>query len=946
MSQFTVAIVGGGFTGTTLAAQLLRRSDGVSVVLIERGARLGRGVAYGTRCADHLLNVRAKNMSAYPDDPENFIRWAQLSHDPGMKPDDYLPRAVYGQYVASLLRKEVEGHPGRLEHVQDEAGAVSPVPVGNGVEIRLRSGRTILADKIVIALGNFPPGDPRLPGRTPHSLRYVSNPWKAGALGDVSGENSVLLVGSGLTSVDVAITLRGRGFRGTIHILSRRGLLPQVHKATAPWPPFWTEQSPRTVRGLLRLIRTQVEAAEKAGSGWRAVIDSLRPFTQEIWQSLSLKERRRFLRHLRPYWDVHRHRVAPAIGAQLASQIQNGQIEVHAGRIKLYAEDIDGVDVTYRDRESGELERLRVDRVINCTGPESDCRKVDDPLLKNLMRQKLARPDSLFLGLAVSPDGALIDAHGVASDLLYAIGPVRKGSLWETVAVPELRVQVSELSRLLLRSRDDKQYAPEKNPELPRLEPVAVLPQQRAGGGMYFEQFYLGCLAHASYLMASGGEAVVVDPQRDVDTYIKAAEQHGLTIRHIFETHLHADFVSGHHELAARTGARIYIGPNGRATVPHVEVHDGFELRVGNMRIKVLETPGHTVESICLVVIDEERSPNPWAVLTGDTLFLGDVGRPDLPRTHAPEALASMLFDSLHNKLLKLADDVIVYPAHGAGSLCGRKMRAERSSTIGTERLTNYALQIKSKEEFIRQLTTNLPPRPEYFPLDAQINRAGAPALSELPGLKAISAGELQSLLIGGVIALDVRTNDEFASGHVPGSINIPLSGQFASWAGIVLGLSSRPVLIAASSEQISEARTRLARVGIDDARGYLKDGIEGWVRDGFEMAELPQITAQQLNERFGANKVNLLDVRRKPEWEAGHVEAAGWYPLEDFKMFLPAMDRNAPIAVLCKGGYRSMIACSLLRREGFRNVTNVIGGFDAWEKARLPFVIEVPIAV
>jgi uncharacterized NAD(P)/FAD-binding protein YdhS len=452
--QFTVAIVGGGFTGTTLAAQLLRNSGGsVSVFLIERGARLGRGVAYSTECRAHLLNVRARNMSAYPDDPEHLLHWARLNHDPGVSPDDYLPRPVFGQYVASVLQQEIEHHPGQVEHVQDEA--VSIARIGESAEICLRSGRTLFADKVVIALGNLPPGDPRLPGRTPHSLRYVSNPWKpnlwtSSPLGDVPHDKSILLVGSGLTSVDVAITLRQRGFQGTIHILSRRGLLPQTHKAGAVWPPFWDDQSPRTVRGLLRLIRAQVEAARKAGSGWRAVIDSLRPFTQEIWRSLSFKERRRFLRHVRSYWDVHRHRIAPAVDARIASQIQDGQIKIHAGRIRAYAEDIDGVDVTYCARESGQLERLRVDRVINCTGPESDCRKADDPLLTNLMRQKLARPDPLFLGLDVSPDGALIDAHGAASSFLYAIGPVRKGSLWETIAVPELRVQASELSRLLL----------------------------------------------------------------------------------------------------------------------------------------------------------------------------------------------------------------------------------------------------------------------------------------------------------------------------------------------------------------------------------------------------------------------------------------------------------------------------------------------------------------
>src|SRR5580693_361886 len=461
---------------------------------------------------------------------------------------------------------------------------------------------------------------------------------------------------------------------------------------------------------------------------------------------------------------------------------------------------------------------------------------------------------------------------------------------------------------------------------------------------MYFEQFYLGCLAHASYLLAAEGEAVVVDPQRDVELYLKAAEDHGCKIRHIFETHLHADFVSGHKELAARTGAKIYMGAQAGATFPHEAVRDGFELKFGKASIRVLETPGHTPESICLVVTDEEKSPSPWAVLTGDTLFIGDVGRPDLSPHHTPKQLAGMLYDSLHHTLLALPDGVLVYPAHGAGSLCGRNMRAERSSTIGTERLTNYALQIKSREEFIRQLTRNLPTRPEYFLQDAEINREGASALSDLHELLSISARELKSMLDEGVVALDVRPGDQFANGHVPGSINIALSGQFASWAGTVLGLSARPVLIADSPEQLSEARLRLARVGIEDARGYLNGGVEAWTQAGFELAELPQIDAQTLLDRLQADATQVLDVRRESEWQAGHIEGARWWPLDNFKVSTPEIDRERPIAVHCKSGYRSMIACSLLQRAGFRNITNVIGGFDAWQQARLPVQREIEV--
>ena len=361
---------------------------------------------------------------------------------------------------------------------------------------------------------------------------------------------------------------------------------------------------------------------------------------------------------------------------------------------------------------------------------------------------------------------------------------------------------------------------------------------------MYFEQFYLGCLAHASYLFGSDGQAAVVDPQRDVEIYIEAAKKQGLELRYIFETHLHADFVSGHNELAARTGANIYVGKAAEASYPHIGVVDGSEIHVGRCRVNVIATPGHTVESLCLLLTDEEKSQSPFAVLTGDTLFIGDVGRPDLSKTYTPPQLAGMLYDSLQ-KLMTLPDEVQVYPAHGAGSLCGRNMRAERSSTIRTERLTNYALQIKNRDEFIQQMTSNLPARPDYFLEDAAINRAGAAALADLPRLTPISPTDLKARLEQGQIALDVRPVDDFAAGHVPGSINIALSGQFASWAGAVLGLSAHPILIAATDDQISEARMRLARVGIENLSGYLEGGVEAWKQSGFESVQMPQVTVE-----------------------------------------------------------------------------------------------------
>jgi len=463
---------------------------------------------------------------------------------------------------------------------------------------------------------------------------------------------------------------------------------------------------------------------------------------------------------------------------------------------------------------------------------------------------------------------------------------------------------------------------------------------------MYFEQFYLGCLAHASYMLASEGEAIVIDPQRDVEIYLTAAAEHDLKIRHIFETHLHADFVSGHKELAERTGATIYIGPHGGARFTRTEVGDGFQLRVGKMRIDVLNTPGHTPESICLVVTDEEKPGKPWAVFTGDTLFIGDVGRPDLSQSHTPAELAGLLYDSLHSKLMNLPGDVLVFPAHGAGSLCGRNMRAERSSTIATECMTNYALQIGSREEFIRELTSKVPVRPDYFLQDAEINRDGAAPLSELKELKPLSPQALKSLIDDGILALDVRPPRDFAKGHVPGSINIALSGQFASWGGSVLGLSSRPVLIADNDEQLSEARLRLARVGIEDARGFLEGGIAGWQQTGMPVATLQEASVDQVNAWLSSGEAQLLDVRREGEWKAIHIEGAAWSPLDTLNSNLPALAKDRRIAVHCKSGYRSAIACSVLQRAGFQNVVNVLGGIDAWQAANLPTTSEEAVKV
>jgi hydroxyacylglutathione hydrolase len=460
---------------------------------------------------------------------------------------------------------------------------------------------------------------------------------------------------------------------------------------------------------------------------------------------------------------------------------------------------------------------------------------------------------------------------------------------------------------------------------------------------MYFEQFYLGCLSHASYMLGSDGIAAVVDPQRDVGIYLEEARKHDLEIQYVIETHLHADFVSGHRELAAITGAKIYLGAKAGASFPHVPVEDGDELAFGKCRLKFLETPGHTIESISIVVTDLEKPDRPMAVFTGDTLFIGDVGRPDLSGDMTPQQLAGLLFDSLHSKLLNLPDDVLVYPAHGAGSLCGRQMSNARSSTIGQEKISNYALRPQSREEFVQLLTAELPERPGYFALDVEINRAGAPPLENMAPLPALSPSEIIARQKNGAIILDTRPAADFGAAHIPGSIQIGLNGQYASFAAIVLGLQSEIVLVGGDMDQVQESRLRLTRVGIERVSGYLAEGLAGWVREGMPVEQTSQITAEQLQQFVAgdATAIQIVDVRRPLEWQEGHVPGARHKPLDKLTSLIGDIDVHKPIAVYCKGGYRSAIASSLLQRAGCTQVMNVIGGFDGWLACKLPFVAE-----
>lgn len=465
---------------------------------------------------------------------------------------------------------------------------------------------------------------------------------------------------------------------------------------------------------------------------------------------------------------------------------------------------------------------------------------------------------------------------------------------------------------------------------------------------MQFQPFYLDCLAHASYLVGDGGRCAIVDPQRDVQIYLEAAAARGLTITDVIETHLHADFVSGHVELAAVSGARIHIGHRAGAAFEHHAVHDGDEIELGDVLLRLLETPGHTPESLCVLVFDRSVAAElPLKVFTGDTLFVGDVGRPDLvgSKGYSAADMAGMMYDSLADKLLPLPDETEIYPAHGAGSACGRNMSTEKSSTIGAQKASNLALQPMSREAFIAMQTAGLAPPPRYFPQSAELNRQGARALAELAAPQALAPGDVDEWVAGGALVLDLRDGAAFGAGHLPGAVNIGLGGNFAPWVGGLIDAGTRLVLVAEREDDVPLAVTRLARVGYETVVGYktgvgfLAGGWPAWLADGREPATLEQITVDDLARRLADDRAALtvVDVRQPGEHGGGHVPGSLNLPVRELEARRSAIDQGRTVALICETGYRSSAAASLLARHGVQPLLNVVGGTAAWIAAGLP---------
>jgi hydroxyacylglutathione hydrolase len=462
---------------------------------------------------------------------------------------------------------------------------------------------------------------------------------------------------------------------------------------------------------------------------------------------------------------------------------------------------------------------------------------------------------------------------------------------------------------------------------------------------MFVQQFFVKGLAHSSYLLGGSNTCAIIDPRRDVDIYLQAAKDMGMKITHILETHLHADFVSGHMDLAEKTGAAIYAPKSGRCSFKHNPVKQGDTFEIEDMRIKVLETPGHTPEHVNYVVVDKARGKEPVSVFCGDTLFVGDVGRPDLFPGKAKE-LASKLYNSLHNKLLKLPDFCEVYPAHGAGSLCGRAMGAKRTSTIGYERKYNAALQINKKEEFVKSLTTNMPGAPDHFSRCSAINGKGPALTRTLPVLAQVDARTFKKMADSNkTVVVDIRTYETFGGQHVPGAYHIDFGGNFATFAGWILPPGKDIVVVGNSFEQAQEAAVWLKRVGLDRAVACLDGGMFSWAVEGLSTAHVRQLSAEELYVMTTkGEEMVLVDVRAPREYEGGHIRGAINIPVADLRTRYKELDKNKPIVLICSTGHRSSLGASILKQQGFKNVYNVAGGMTGYSAAG--YSKECPICV
>ncbi|MBD2200571.1 MULTISPECIES: FAD/NAD(P)-binding protein [Calothrix] len=711
VSPSTIAIIGGGFSGSLVAANILRHATiPLSIKLIERRTEIGKGVAYSTPVKNHLLNVPAGKMSAFADKPKHFLKWLHQNGHTDITASTFVPRQVYGEYIQAILNEAEANAPAyiSLERIGDEAIAIETS--NYHTKIQLSSGKALHVQKVVLALGNLPASLPQPIAALGNNHPHVKDAWASDAISNLNSDDSLLLVGTGLTMVDVVVALKQQGFRGKIHAISRHGLTPQRHQATIPYFTYLDlETAPKTARGLLHLVRQEIHTAAIHGYDWRAVIDAIRPISQQLWQTLPIPEQKRFLRHVKAYWEVYRHRIAPEIADVLDNTVQSAQLNYYGGRIQTCQEKENAVEVKICERGTQANIGLQVNRIINCTGANCNYKNVKNTLIANLQAQGLIRPHALSMGMETAANGAVIDADGKVSEILYTLGTPRKGDLWETTAVPEIRLQAAALAQELLKSLNPRPYAMAR--DWFAGNPLSDLPKP----AMLFRQLYDRESSTYTYLIADPQTkaAILVDPVLEqVERDLQVLQKLDLTLLYCLETHIHADHITGTGQLRQFTGCLSVLPDKAKPVPSDRYITDSEILQLGSVQIQAIATPGHTDSHMAYLV-------NGTHLLTGDALFIGGCGRTDFQNGDA-----GLLYDVVTQKLFTLPDDTWVFPGH---DYQGRTV-----STIGEEKRWNPRFLGRTRSQFIELMNNLKLPYPQKMSEAVPANQRGGKVLVTL----------------------------------------------------------------------------------------------------------------------------------------------------------------------------------------------------------------------
>jgi len=908
-SSRTIGVVGGGCSGALLAIELVERRGGLprKVVVIDSGSVPWRGVAYSTSSPSHLLNVPAGQMSAHAGRPDDLVEWARR-RTADVTPASFLPRSLYGDYLADA----VSSAGATITRIQGRVVALEPTSGATTTDLLLAGGSRVVVDAVVLATGNLPPGAPRFGGPDlQRSDRYVGDPWSTGGLEAVDG--SVLLLGTGLTAVDVALRLDDLGFEGTIHAVSRHGLLPRRHLANPPLPS--TAPSPAASETTVRGILAKLRGANREGD-WRVAVDQLRPQLGEIWQRLPDAERRRFLRHAARLWEVHRHRLAPRVAERIASLMEAGRLEIHAAVIEDCHEGESGLEVVVRDRGPGSGRRtLTVSRMVNCTGPQQRLAVAGDPLLDSLFASGSARPGPYGLGLDVDGEGAVVDASGHVSPHLWAIGPLRRGTEWETTAVREIRLQAAALATRLTGAE-----VPHAAAALPGDSPPPARAHLGSPASIAVVALETPGLGNRCYIASDGAVAVVVDPPRDIDRCLALAGRLGTRITWVLETHVHNDYVSGGLDLARLTGASY--GLAAAEDVDYAEarigLQDGDVIEAGTMRVRVVHTPGHTEHHLSYVLVEAATSL-PVAVFTGGSWLHGAAGRTDLLGAEKTVRLARAQWGSIRRLAAQLPDAVEIKPTHGFGSFCASgSTSAEGPPTVGAARGTHPAL-VLDEDSFVTHLLAGHTAYPSYYARMAPVNRSG-PAPIDLRPAPMAGLGEVAGRMAGGEWLVDLRPRRGFAASHLSGSLNFEAGDSFATHLGWLLSWGTAVTIAAEDPAVVAEAQRAMARIGIDRPAARLTGPWAGWAAAG-PLRSYPVATFADLAAvRDGRAAPAVLDVRRDDEWRTAHLADACHVPLPALAQRLDeiaGLGEAGSLWVHCGSGYRAAIAASWLDARG-----------------------------